>query len=80
MHHFCGIPDKNTYPVSTQKTDKPQSSDKPKLRDSHFVTIKNVMDRDLPGGPLVKNLPSNAEVTSLIPGQELGSYLPPHLQ
>ena len=75
-HHFCGIPDKNTYPVSTQ-TGKPKSSAKPKLRDSPFCNnltcFKNVMDR---GGPVVKNLPSNAEDISLIPGQDLGSYTP----
>ena len=32
--------------------------------------------RDFPGGPVVKNQPSNAEDTGSIPGQELRSHMP----
>ena len=37
-------------------------------------TVKSYEDRDFPGGPVVKNLPSNAGNVDLIPGQ--GSKIP----
>ena len=36
--------------------------------------IKNGVSRTFPGGPMVKNLPSNARDMSLIPGQ--GTQIP----
>ena len=32
--------------------------------------------RELPGGPVIKNPPSNAGDTGLIPGGELKSHMP----
>ena len=32
------------------------------------MKLKNKQNRDLPGGPVVKNLPANAGDTGLIPG------------
>ena len=33
-----------------------------------FQSIKNIGNRDFPGGPVVKNLPCNAGDAGLIPG------------
>ena len=39
------------------------------------MNLKNHGFRDFPGGPVVKNLPSNADNTGLIPGQEVRSHM-----
>ena len=35
-----------------------------------------ILGRDFPGGPVMKNLPSNAGDTSLVPDWEIRSHMP----
>ena len=41
---------------------------------SHPGLEKKIQSGDFPGGPVVKNLPSSAGDSGLIPGQELRSH------
>lgn len=42
----------------------------------HQIDIKNSKPRDLLGGPVAKNLPSNARALGLLPGWGTGSCMP----
>lgn len=41
-----------------------------------LLLFKKFHDRDLPGGPMVRNQPCNAGVLGLIPGGELRYHMP----
>ena len=39
-----------------------------------YQSIKNIGNRDFPGGPVVKNLPCNAGDAGLIPGWDIVAF------